>query len=199
MNFDPRLSSFAERYLPAILTVLALIAPFAFGAATGGSSKAGTTGADSVLTRGHGTMSNSASTSGTPANIIAATNGWRASNHVQELTESASLDAYAQNWAEKMAASGSFQPSHMSTYEGAGGQRLVMSENIFYSDSPSNSDDIITAWDDSVEGHAENQLFPHHLEIGVGVAYDAQGGMWVVQEFGTPVAYADELRKAIGA
>ncbi|APT91896.1 hypothetical protein CPHO_02090 [Corynebacterium phocae] len=132
-----------------------------------------------------------------PAAIAEATNSWRELHAVARLDRSPVLSAAAQRWANSMAASRDFRHDNLGSYLNSAGQRLVMSQNIFYSRTPAAPEDIIKAWNASRDGHAENQNFAHHQEIGVGVAYDSDGGMWVVQNFGTPLVFAEALRAAI--
>ncbi len=47
-------------------------------------------------------------------------------------------------------------------------------------------------------GYAENQLYPYHTDIGIGVAYDSKSDIWVVQRCGAPAAYSEDLKDAIG-
>lgn len=113
------------------------------------------------------------------AHILADTNAARARAGLPALLPLAGLHTTAQNWAAHLARTGEFRhnPSSTSTYP-AGWSRA--GENIAQG---YDAESVVDAWLNS-SGHRANILgdFTH---LGVGVAWDAQGRPYYVQNFAT--------------
>ena len=134
--------------------------------------------------------------------LLARVNAARAAAGVAPLTLNASLNGAAQNYAALMAATGCFahdcppEPNFARRAEAAGytGWR-TLGENIAYGQR--SVDEVHNAWMSS-SGHRANILNPDFREFGAGLAYNASGRAYWVEEFGarrsTPPA-ADPARR----
>lgn len=112
------------------------------------------------------------------AQIVRDTNAARTRNGLPALKELAGLHNTAQGWAVEMARSGDFRhnPSYTSTYP-SGWRRA--GENIA---AGYGTGDVVNAWMNS-DGHRAN-ILGDYTHIGVGVAWDASGYPYYVQNFG---------------
>lgn len=107
--------------------------------------------------------------------VVALVNQQRASKGVAELRRDASLDAAAQEWAQTMRSTGSFQHStNQWRAERIPGGWRTHGENIAYGYSSAGA--VMNGWMNS-QGHRDNILRSSYSRIGVG--YVAQGNYWV--------------------
>ena len=110
------------------------------------------------------------------------TNQLRSSQGVRMLKEHDVLTKKAEDWAQHMAATGVLAHSNLSS--GLGGlQWRMLGENVGYS-SPT-SDTLKTIHDMFVKsaGHRANLLNSKFTHMGVGVAKDSRGRIWVAEVF----------------
>lgn len=122
-------------------------------------------------------------TSGNPqldaarAQILRDTNEARAANGLPPLHGLAALHNTAQGWAAHMARTGEFRhnPSSTSTYP-SGWRRA--GENIAYG---YDAESVVDAWMNST-GHRAN-ILGDYTHLGIGVAWNAQGTPYYVQNF----------------
>lgn len=104
-------------------------------------------------------------------------NDLRASRGLSPLKADADLRAYARTWSTHMASTGSFAHSDISTLLGTWSS---VGENIASGAGVAVLFDALVA----SPGHLENMVNPDYSHVGVGVAVDAQGVLWVTQVFG---------------
>ncbi|HYV33286.1 MAG TPA: CAP domain-containing protein, partial [Candidatus Limnocylindria bacterium] len=130
----------------------------------------------------------------TPDNIINLTNESRQQFALAGLKENSLLDKAAQAKADDMLAKGYFahnSPDGKTPWDfiqATGYGYLMAGENLAVNFSQ--AEDVETAWMNS-PGHKANILNKNFEEIGIGVAqgqYQGNAAIFVVQEFGTPVA-----------
>ena len=184
----PRVREFRTRWLPTIVTVIGLTLPV-------GAIVLKTTLDDAQVKREaeHST----ASTRITTDDIERSTNDFCGDNGTTAPIHSSVLADQAQKWAEHTAARDDFSHGPLTPYVSEFEAKMTPSDTIF-NGAPANAEDIITSLDNSVTGYAENQLYPYHTDIGIGVAYDSKSDIWVVQRCGAPAAYSEDLKDAIG-
>lgn len=104
--------------------------------------------------------------------VIAQTNQFRASQGLAPLAQDARLNAGATTWAEYLALTNQFKHSNLQLMGAQG-------ENIFRGGA---SADAVGAWENS-PGHRANML-GNFRTIGIGIARDLNGQVYVVQQFG---------------
>jgi uncharacterized protein YkwD len=110
------------------------------------------------------------------------TNGYRQTYGVRSLHENDQLTAKAEAWAQHMAATGVLQ--HSSLTSGLGGLRYrLLGENVGYH-APT-SDTFKTIHDQFLRSssHRANILNSGYTHMGVGVAKDKYGRVWVAEVF----------------
>lgn len=113
--------------------------------------------------------------------IYLAVNEYRARHGLAPVASNPQLKGIAQSWADHMAKTGI--PAHNPNYLGQypAGWREG-GENVHQNWRGASSQEVIQAWHDS-ESHRQNQADPNFNQIGVGVAYSADGRMWVVTNY----------------
>jgi uncharacterized protein YkwD len=110
------------------------------------------------------------------------TNSLRRSQGVAALQESGTLTNKAEDWARHMAATGRLEHSTLSA--GLGSLRwTALAENVGYSTPTSNT--LLTIHNNFVRSgpHYANLVNPKFTHMGVGVAKDGAGRVWVVEVF----------------
>lgn len=110
------------------------------------------------------------------------TNSLRRSVGVASLTENGTLTEKAEAWAQHMAATGRLEHSTLSA--GLGGLSwTLLAENVGYS-SPT-SDTLLTIHNNFVASapHRANLVDGRLTHMGVGVAKDGAGRVWVAEVF----------------
>jgi len=112
---------------------------------------------------------------------MAAMNADRATNGLGPLGWNGCLADYAQNWANWMAASGSFTHQNLSPLFGCGGATL--GENILVGPSGMSAGGMEAAWMNSAP-HRANILNEAFSSAGVGIAISGDGRIWVAVDFG---------------
>lgn len=113
------------------------------------------------------------------ADAVWMVNTARTSDGVTPVTADSELQAVAQRWAEHMAAVGSIT-HNWNLGDELGWKWSAWAENVGYGPS--------VGWIQSAflnsPHHAQNMLEPAYGYIGVGVAYDGDGRVYVTQVFG---------------
>lgn len=109
--------------------------------------------------------------------LVAVTNQLRVSEGLGELAVNADFNAYARAWASHMATTGQVQHSQISDLLGPW---VIVGENI------GNGSNIEQMWEGFAESsiHRSNLIEPAFSVIGIGVAVDGVGSLWVCQVFG---------------
>jgi uncharacterized protein YkwD len=106
------------------------------------------------------------------------TNSLRASLGLASLSRNAQLDAYAAAWARELAAAGKL--SHSSSPEAAIADGWnAAGENVGFGSTVASVQDALV----SSAGHYANLARPTYSAIGVAVAVDAGGRLWVCEVF----------------
>jgi uncharacterized protein YkwD len=110
------------------------------------------------------------------------TNALRSSVGVAPLAEHDVLTAKAEDWANHMAATGVLDHSHL-TQDLDGLSWQALGENVAM--SPPTSDTLRTLFDllASSAQHRANSISSQFTHMGVGVATDAEGRVWVAEVF----------------
>ena len=110
------------------------------------------------------------------------TNGLRRSVGVSVLRDNTTLTNKAEKWAQHMAATGQLAHSNLSADLG-GLQWKALGENVAYS-TPT-SDTLKTIHDMFIRspGHYANLVKAGYTHMGVGVAKDKYGRIWVAEVF----------------
>lgn len=143
-----------------------------------GSSQSAT----AATTAGAGAIT-PASSSGqvSTTSIYLAVNEYRARHGLAPVASNPQLKNIAQNWADRMARTG--VPAHNPNYLGQypSGWREG-GENVHQNWRGASPQEVVQAWHNS-ESHRLNQADPNFNQIGVGVAYSADGRMWVVTNY----------------
>ena len=111
--------------------------------------------------------------------VVSAVNARRARAGDAPLAIDANLDATAQSWAQELARSGVLRHS---ASVGAGRPYTVAGENVGMGTSV---DQISSAFEHSAP-HLANIVDRRYTVIGIGVATDSRGRVWVVQQFMKP-------------
>jgi uncharacterized protein YkwD len=119
---------------------------------------------------------------GSGSAVIDAMNGDRAANGVAALCGNGQLAGYAQNWANWMAQNQSLTHSDLQQLLAATTFTTV-GENILTGPGGMPVDQMESAWMQS-PSHRENILNGAYRASGVGIAYSADGRVWVAVEFG---------------
>lgn len=110
------------------------------------------------------------------------TNAMRSSQGIGPLAEHGTLTNKAQQWAEHMAATGRLE--HSTITAGLAGLRWQrLGENVGMSTPTSDTLLTIHRKFASSSGHRKNLLDPQFTHMGVGVAVDRSGRVWVAQVF----------------
>jgi uncharacterized protein YkwD len=112
------------------------------------------------------------------------TNKLRSSVGVRQLKESGTLTNKAEDWARHMAATGKLEHSNLSA--NLGNLRWKsLGENVAYSSPTSNT--LLTIHNMFVKssGHYANLVKAGYTHMGVGVAKDSRGRIWVAEVFAT--------------
>ena len=110
------------------------------------------------------------------------TNSLRRSQGVTALKENDTLTNKAEAWARHMASTGRLE--HSTLTSGLSGLRwTALGENVAYSPPTSNTLLTIHNMFASSSGHRANLLSRTFTHMGVGVAKDAAGRIWVVEVF----------------
>ena len=113
---------------------------------------------------------------GLGAAVSGEVNAYRASRGLAPLAGDGGLDAEAQGWANTIAARNVVE--HNQGYLRRGG-----GENIVAADAATcDARCLVTLWKNS-PGHDENLVDPGYRAAGVGVAYAADGKVYVVQDY----------------
>jgi uncharacterized protein YkwD len=110
--------------------------------------------------------------------LTSLTNDVRTSIGLAPLTRDGSLDALAADWAQELASSGSLRHSTIPKSI-VGKPWSTVGENVGYGPSvPVVHDALVNS-----AGHYANITGPAFTRIGVGVAVDANGQVWVCEVF----------------
>jgi uncharacterized protein YkwD len=110
------------------------------------------------------------------------TNSLRSSHGLRTLKENDTLTEKAEAWARHMAATGRLEHSNLSS--GLGGLKWkALGENVAYSSPTSNTLLTIHNMFVSSAGHRANLLKSNYTHMGVGVAKDSRGRIWVAEVF----------------
>jgi len=112
------------------------------------------------------------------------TNALRSANGVRTLAENDNLTRKAEEWAQHMAATGRLEHSTLSANLG-GLQWRALGENVGYSSPTGDTLKTIHDMFVSSSGHRANLLKSGFTHMGVGVAQDGRGRIWVAEVFAT--------------
>jgi uncharacterized protein YkwD len=110
------------------------------------------------------------------------TNNLRASHGLRSLQENDTLTRKAEEWAQHMAATGRLEHSNLSSNLGSLRWK-ALGENVGYSWPTSNTLLTIHNMFVSSAGHRANLLKSNFTHMGVGVAKDSRGRIWVAEVF----------------
>ncbi|APT83432.1 CAP domain-containing protein [Corynebacterium ammoniagenes] len=113
--------------------------------------------------------------------VFLAINEYRARHGVAPVAPNPQLNGIAQRWADHMAQTGvpAHNPSYLQQYPAGwkeGG------ENVHQNWRGASTQEVVQAWHNS-PSHRQNQADPGFNQIGVGVAYGADGRMYVVTNY----------------
>jgi uncharacterized protein YkwD len=110
------------------------------------------------------------------------TNSLRQSQGIRPLAEHSALTKKAEDWAQYMARTGRLEHSSLSANLNGLAWRSL-GENVAYSSPTSNT--LLTLHNQFVNspGHRANLLNSRFTHMGVGVATDAKGRVWVAEVF----------------
>jgi uncharacterized protein YkwD len=110
------------------------------------------------------------------------TNTLRKSQGVAALKEHDTLTNKAEAWAKHMAATGRLEHSNLSS--GLGGLKWkALGENVGYSSPTSDTLKTIHNMFVNSAGHRANLVKSTYTHMGVGVAKDSRGRIWVAEVF----------------
>lgn len=109
-------------------------------------------------------------------------NAMRSAQGIRPLDEHVELTRKAQGWAQHMASTGRLQHSSL-TADLNGLAWTKLGENVGMSTPTSNTLLTIHQQFASSSGHRKNLLDPQFTHMGVGVAVDRSGRVWVAQVF----------------
>ena len=110
------------------------------------------------------------------------TNALRASQGVPALKEHDTLTRKAEAWAQHMAKTGRLEHSNLS--DGLSGLKwTALGENVGYSSPTSDTLKSIHNMFVSSAGHRANLVNGQFTHMGVGVAKDSKGRIWVAEVF----------------
>ena len=110
------------------------------------------------------------------------TNAVRSSVGVRQLAENDTLNKKAEGWARHMASTGRLEHSSLSSGLSSLSWSLL-GENVGYSSPTSNTLLSIHNKFASSPGHRANLVNSRFTHMGVGVATDSRGRVWVVEVF----------------
>ena len=116
--------------------------------------------------------------SGGAAEITSLTNGVRAAAGLPPLQRDGSLDAMAADWAQELASSGRLRHSNIPSRI-VGSPWSAAGENVGYGPSVGVVHNALV----KSSGHYANITGAAYTRIGVGVAVDGSGQVWVVEVF----------------
>ncbi|GEM_PF-2923882 len=108
--------------------------------------------------------------------FLSLVNGLRSSRGVPPLSMDGSLRSYARSWSVRMATTGTFAHSNISSLLDPWS---AVAENIATGAGVASLFDALVA----SPSHLENMLNPAYGATGVGVAVDADGVVWITQVF----------------
>jgi uncharacterized protein YkwD len=114
--------------------------------------------------------------------VVGAHNADRAAAGLGGLCENGQLAGFAQNWANQMAARGTLVHQNLGSLIGST-SFMAMGENILVGPGNFSPGQMETAWMNSPE-HRANILNGAYTQVGVGIAYGADGRVWVCVDFG---------------
>jgi uncharacterized protein YkwD len=110
------------------------------------------------------------------------TNALRKTEGVRALKEHDTLTRKAEDWAQHMARTGRLEHSKLT--DGLGGLRwTALGENVGYSSRTSDTLKTIHNLFVNSAGHRANLVNPKFTHMGVGVATDSRGRVWVAEVF----------------
>lgn len=116
--------------------------------------------------------------------IVNATNQDRAAHGLAMLTADPQLTSLAQSWAEHLATIGALVHQDLDTLRATSlANWQSLGENTLDGPEYMSASDMESEWL-ADEGHRENILRPQMNFVGVGVARDGAGRVWVVVDFG---------------
>ena len=122
---------------------------------------------------------------GVTGDVVSAINQDRAAHGLAPLAWDVQLADYAQSWAGRIAAAGDLIHTDLGSL-----MRLpymaswwTIRENLLYGSAGMSGADAENLWMSSGP-HQANILDPSVNYVGVGVAYDGAGRLWLVAEFG---------------
>ena len=110
------------------------------------------------------------------------TNSLRSSRGVAALSENDTLTNKAEEWAQHMAATGRLEHSNLSSNVGDL-QWQALGENVAYTTPTSDTLRTIHEMFVNSSGHRANLLNSNFTHMGVGVAQDSRGRVWVAEVF----------------
>jgi uncharacterized protein YkwD len=114
--------------------------------------------------------------------VLSAMNGDRAANGAAPLCGNSQLSGIAQNWANWMAAHGSLTHQDLNALIGSTPFSTI-GENILVGPGNMSSAEMEVAWMNSPP-HRANILSRSFSAAGVGIAFGADGRVWVAVDFG---------------
>lgn len=110
------------------------------------------------------------------------TNALRSSQGVRPLKEHGTLTRKAEAWAQRMASTGRLEHSNLSSDLGSL-QWRALGENVGYSSPTGNTLKTIHDMFAGSAPHRANLLNSRFTHMGVGVAKDSRGRIWVAEVF----------------
>ena len=119
---------------------------------------------------------------GSGSAVTSAMNGDRAASGLGALCGNGQLQGIAQNWANWMAQNGSLTHQNLGAVLG-GTPFSAMAENILVGPGGMSADQMESVWMASAP-HRANILSGAYTAAGVGIAYGADGRVWVAVDFG---------------
>ena len=114
--------------------------------------------------------------------MVGAHNADRAAAGLGGLCLNGQLSGFAQNWANQMASMGSLVHQNLGGLIGSTGFS-TMGENILVGPANFSPGQMESAWMNSPP-HRANILSGAYTQVGVGIAYGADGRVWVCVDFG---------------
>ncbi len=113
---------------------------------------------------------------GAETQFLSLVNGLRSSRGVAPLAMDGSLRSYARSWSTRMATTGTFAHSNISSLLGTWS---AVAENIATGVGVAALFDALVA----SPGHLENMVNPDYTSTGVGIVVDGDGVVWITQVF----------------
>jgi len=126
-----------------------------------------------------------ASTGSVSGDVVAAVNQDRAANGLGGLAVDGQLTAYAQSWANHLAATGGLEHTDLAALMRLPymAQWWTMGENLLTGTGAMSGAAAEDLWMGS-SGHRASILNPAFTHIGVAAVSDSSGRLWMVAEFG---------------